>query len=178
MISEVPCCFWWTISCELTSGGCRPAQQAKMVGWAVNLRGLFDMQKRWFHDFVQYVHGLEHVVQSLSTRRVDGGTLAVEPREIVQRPSRNSQRTRVRETDQLSLELARAKDRISELARSQVELTSTIARLNERASTDVLTGLNNRRRFDEALELNFSLAVRQQSPLSAIMIDVDSFKSY
>jgi diguanylate cyclase (GGDEF)-like protein len=43
---------------------------------------------------------------------------------------------------------------------------------------DGLTGLSNRRRFDEILELEFRRARRQSLPLGLILIDVDWFKSY
>jgi diguanylate cyclase (GGDEF)-like protein len=43
---------------------------------------------------------------------------------------------------------------------------------------DGLTGLSNRRRFDELLELEFRRARRQSLPLGLILIDVDWFKSY
>ncbi|WP_170942305.1 diguanylate cyclase, partial [Noviherbaspirillum denitrificans] len=41
-----------------------------------------------------------------------------------------------------------------------------------------LTGIANRRRFDLHLEDEFRRAKRNASPLSLIMIDVDSFKDY
>lgn len=82
------------------------------------------------------------------------------------------------ERNHLAEELARARERIAELTRLQVELTGTVVRLTELASTDVLTGLNNRRRLDEALQANCSLAIRQNSTLSIIMLDVDWFKAY
>jgi diguanylate cyclase (GGDEF)-like protein len=50
--------------------------------------------------------------------------------------------------------------------------------LREMATTDELTGLKNRRSFFEALELHFSLAGRQRSPLSLVLLDVDNFKGY
>ncbi len=92
--------------------------------------------------------------------------------------SRTIHSTSAQEREELKLSLAQANDRIIELSRSQVELSSTIARLTELASTDVLTRLNNRRRFNEALDANFTLAIRQQSPLSLILLDVDFFKKY
>jgi diguanylate cyclase (GGDEF)-like protein len=52
------------------------------------------------------------------------------------------------------------------------------ARLAELAATDELTGVKNRRRFREDLELFFSQADRQGSPLSLIMLDIDRFKQY
>ena len=52
------------------------------------------------------------------------------------------------------------------------------ARLAELATTDELTGVKNRRRFREDLELLFAQADRQASPLSLIMLDIDHFKQY
>lgn len=46
------------------------------------------------------------------------------------------------------------------------------------ASIDGLTGISNRRHFDESLEREFWRAARASSPLSLIMIDIDHFKEY
>ena len=46
------------------------------------------------------------------------------------------------------------------------------------AATDALTGLANRRRFDEALNGEWRRGLRDGRPLSLLMIDVDLFKSY
>ncbi len=46
------------------------------------------------------------------------------------------------------------------------------------ATTDALTGLCNRRRLDEMLELEWRRATRNQSPIAVLMIDADSFKEY
>lgn len=46
------------------------------------------------------------------------------------------------------------------------------------ALLDGLTGVANRRKFDEELELNWRRSLREQSPLSVIMIDVDHFKRF
>ena len=43
---------------------------------------------------------------------------------------------------------------------------------------DGLTGLSNRRHFDEYLELEWRRSLRDQTQLSLLMIDVDYFKSY
>lgn len=51
-------------------------------------------------------------------------------------------------------------------------------RLNELALTDGLTGVANRRYFEEMLTNEWQRCRRNQSPLSVIFIDVDYFKRY
>jgi diguanylate cyclase (GGDEF)-like protein len=46
------------------------------------------------------------------------------------------------------------------------------------AGTDGLTGLANRRRFDEILETEFARLRRSRAPLSLILLDVDYFKNF
>ena len=58
------------------------------------------------------------------------------------------------------------------------QLASQNERLSELATTDELTGLKNRRRFREDLEMFALLAARQRTPLSLVMLDVDHFKRY
>jgi len=50
--------------------------------------------------------------------------------------------------------------------------------LERYAFNDALTGLANRRAFDERLALEWSRAQRYQRPLSVVMIDIDHFKLY
>ena len=50
--------------------------------------------------------------------------------------------------------------------------------LQQLLSTDALTGIANRRRFDDALELEWRRSARAGVPLSLLMIDVDHFKAY
>lgn len=51
-------------------------------------------------------------------------------------------------------------------------------KLSELSATDSLTGLANRRRFDEALETEWARAARAGRPLAVILADVDHFKAY
>jgi diguanylate cyclase (GGDEF)-like protein len=51
-------------------------------------------------------------------------------------------------------------------------------RLEELATTDALTGLKNRRKFDTAIDAEWRRAMRQQAPLALLVIDADHFKSY
>jgi diguanylate cyclase (GGDEF)-like protein len=52
------------------------------------------------------------------------------------------------------------------------------ARLAELAAVDELTGVKNRRRFREDLDLLYEVASRQATLLSLVMIDVDHFKKF
>ena len=51
-------------------------------------------------------------------------------------------------------------------------------KLEELATTDSLTGLRNRRKFDEAIEEEWRRAIRSRAPLSLLMIDADHFKAF
>ena len=57
-------------------------------------------------------------------------------------------------------------------------LHDTQSKLEELSNTDPLTGLFNRRVFDESLDSEFSRAMRNATPLALIMVDVDYFKNY
>ncbi|MCH4877273.1 response regulator [Pseudomonas sp. TMW22090] len=61
---------------------------------------------------------------------------------------------------------------------SQQQLLDTNLVLQRLMNSDGLTGLSNRRHFDEYLELEWRKSVRDQTQLSLLMIDVDYFKSY
>jgi diguanylate cyclase (GGDEF)-like protein len=62
------------------------------------------------------------------------------------------------------------------LTRSQYALRDANAKLKELSLHDALTGLPNRRLFDQTLELEWNRAMRNQRPLSLLLIDVDRFK--
>jgi len=66
--------------------------------------------------------------------------------------------------------LAKVKTHISSLQKTQ--------HLQELADKDSLTMLANRRRFNDFLDLEWRRCLRDESPLSAIMIDIDHFKLY
>jgi diguanylate cyclase (GGDEF)-like protein len=62
--------------------------------------------------------------------------------------------------------------------RTQLRLKEMADTLRRTATTDSLTGVANRRRFDEVLAQEWPRAVRSGSSLAMLMIDVDYFKSY
>ncbi len=67
---------------------------------------------------------------------------------------------------------------ISERKVSEKRLQQAYSALEAAADKDPLTGLANRRRFDQSLASEWRRGVREQRPLSLLMIDADLFKSY
>ncbi len=72
--------------------------------------------------------------------------------------------------------------RAAMLATTVEERTRELATANEMlhriSATDALTGIANRRSFDQKLDEEWQRAQRQRTPLSAVMIDIDNFKSF
>ena len=67
---------------------------------------------------------------------------------------------------------------VSERMALEAQLENANQQLRVLAREDALTGLPNRRRFDEALGEEYRRAMRVRSPLAVIMLDVDRFKSF
>jgi diguanylate cyclase (GGDEF)-like protein/PAS domain S-box-containing protein len=78
----------------------------------------------------------------------------------------------------LAIDVTRAATAEAKVAHYQRELEIANERLHELATTDALTGVRNRRAFDERLQHEFALAVRHDLSLSLLMLDVDHFKSF
>jgi two-component system chemotaxis family response regulator WspR len=64
------------------------------------------------------------------------------------------------------------------LHESQGELMRINAELQRLSNVDGLTGLGNRRYFDEYAAAQWKLALREQKSIAVLMIDVDDFKRY
>lgn len=62
--------------------------------------------------------------------------------------------------------------------KNQIDLKLKSDLLEQMAALDGLTGLNNRRKFDEVYPLEWLRAKRSKSDLSLIMIDIDHFKQF
>jgi len=69
----------------------------------------------------------------------------------------------------------RLEQRVAERTQELGELNARLAALS---MTDSLTGLANRRQFDEALRSEWERARRTGQPLALLMLDVDHFKRY
>ncbi len=67
---------------------------------------------------------------------------------------------------------------ISERKKTEHELAELQKKLEEYSYKDGLTGLANRRMFDSVIDENWGHAIRHQTPLSVILLDIDNFKKY
>ena len=67
---------------------------------------------------------------------------------------------------------------ISKLKEAENKLKEINVHLKKLSSIDSLTGISNRRMFDQALHREWHRAIRYQHPLSLIMLDIDYFKKF
>jgi diguanylate cyclase (GGDEF)-like protein len=75
----------------------------------------------------------------------------------------------------IRLEHEQLEERVTERTHDLEEANQKLATLS---TTDALTGIANRRRFDEVLASEWSRAARLGKPLALGMIDIDWFKNY
>jgi diguanylate cyclase (GGDEF)-like protein len=85
---------------------------------------------------------------------------------------------RVHSVLQLKTERDGRKAREKELLEALEQLRKANDILRRLSAIDGLTGLSNRRNFDEFIEKEWRRAQRDQKPVSLIMIDIDHFKAY
>jgi diguanylate cyclase (GGDEF)-like protein len=73
---------------------------------------------------------------------------------------------------------AALREMAQKLAERESELRSANEHLEQLALIDPLSGVANRRSFDETLAQNWKNAIRQRRPVGLLMIDVDHFKLF
>jgi len=66
----------------------------------------------------------------------------------------------------------------NELAVKNADLEAANRHLHDQAITDALTGLYNRRHFQDNLDKEMRRCEREQRPLSLLLLDLDHFKQY
>ncbi len=86
--------------------------------------------------------------------------------------------TRVRSVLRLVHEVDRRRAREQELLEVMRQLQEANQMLLRLSCLDGLTGITNRRQFDDFLDQEWRRAVRDTTPLSLIMFDIDRFKTY
>lgn len=62
--------------------------------------------------------------------------------------------------------------------RNHLELVRYRNQLKYLSTTDGLTGIANRRRFDDQLYIEWGRALREREPFSLLFVDIDNFKKY
>ncbi len=77
---------------------------------------------------------------------------------------------------ELRLQKLQLEATLAELHRSQKKLEEMNRYLETTALTDALTGLANRRAFDDALRREIARSKRKSTMLSVVMMDIDNFK--
>lgn len=88
-------------------------------------------------------------------------------------------RVAYRSTNELAGEVQRLNEDLeSRITARTKELAEANDRLERISRTDGLTGLANRRYFDEAYEREWQSAVRRGLPLATVIADIDHFKAY
>jgi len=85
---------------------------------------------------------------------------------------------RVRSALRLKHEIDRRKAREQELVNILHQLEDTVSMLKRLSSMDDVTGITNRRGFEDYLEQEWRRALRYEIPLSLILVDIDFFKPY
>lgn len=86
--------------------------------------------------------------------------------------------TRVRSVLRLVHEIDRRRSREQELLEVMRQLQEANQMLLRLSCLDGLTGITNRRQFDDFLDQEWRRAVRESTPLALIMFDIDRFKNY
>ena len=66
----------------------------------------------------------------------------------------------------------------NELALKNADLEAANRHLHDQAITDALTGLFNRRHFQDSLDKEMRRCEREERPLSLLLLDLDHFKQY
>lgn len=97
---------------------------------------------------------------------------------LVKLPDRIELIARIRYHSKAYLNQLQRDDAYRALRESQRQLMQSNLELQRLTNIDALSGLSNRRHFDEHLAAEWKRAMRTREPLSLLMIDVDHFKDY
>jgi diguanylate cyclase (GGDEF)-like protein len=165
----------WNLACERLTG--IPASE--VIGTRDHWRGFFDQQRPTLADLV-----IEERSRDIPIihPRPHAGTLAGQPSHLsaeswFDMPRVGRRRYLAADASPIFDERGRLTAVVETLRDMTDEKTAQIA-LEQLATRDGLTGLANRRCFDNTLQAEWARAMRQHQPLSLLMVDVDNFKAY
>ncbi len=97
---------------------------------------------------------------------------------LVKLPDKIELIARIRYHSQAYINQQQRDEAFRALKKSQLRLAEANKILKKLSSLDGLTGVPNRRRFDEVLEQEWLRAIRHSTSISLIMIDIDFFKLF
>lgn len=97
---------------------------------------------------------------------------------LVKLPNKVELIARIRYHSQAYISQMERDEAFRALEKSQQELAAANKILEKLSALDGLTGVPNRRRFDEVLNKEWQRSVRHSTAISLIMIDIDFFKLY
>ncbi len=84
----------------------------------------------------------------------------------------------VEETRRMEERTTELEQRLQESSEEVAELKANLEEVQNEAMTDTLTGIANRRRFDQELQDRTADAVEEETPLSLLLLDIDHFKQF
>jgi diguanylate cyclase (GGDEF)-like protein len=61
--------------------------------------------------------------------------------------------------------------------RNQIQIVNQLRTIENLSMIDQLTNIPNRRNFDERLSMEWKVSIRDKTPISILMIDIDKFKN-
>ncbi len=108
--------------------------------------------------------------------QISAGVIELAGRKVFQEILRD-ETVRVQREDTLRDQAAQLSTMNSKLKQEIAESTIVTQKLEQLSLTDSLTGLFNRRAFDERFEIEWRRAIRTSEDVTVIVIDIDHFKS-
>jgi len=137
------------------------------------------------HDVpVIFISALDAAIDKVAAFAVGGADYVTKPFQVAEVMARIEYQLRLarlkKDLERKNEELGRAYDDVRRIAAELEDTNRQLAVANVRLRTlsylDGLTGVANRRRFDEALEEACAAANEFATPLSLVLIDLDHFK--
>nr|WP_036167167.1 sensor domain-containing diguanylate cyclase [Massilia sp. 9096] len=159
----------WNRACERLTG----VTAEEMIGTQSHWRCFFDEQRPTLADLL--LQGRDAEVLQLHPRQ--GGANHLSAEGWCDMPRVGRRRYLAADASPIYDERGRLAAVVQTL-RDMTDEKLAQAALEQLATRDGLTGLANRRCFDDTLHAEWARALRQHQPLSLLMVDVDNFKAY
>jgi diguanylate cyclase (GGDEF)-like protein/PAS domain S-box-containing protein len=161
----------WNRACESLTG----MRASDVIGTREHWRCFFDEQRPTLADMV--VQDRVGEIQSIHPRSAPGHACHLSAESWFDMPRVGRRRYLALDASPIYDERGRLSAVVETLRDMTDEKLAQIA-LEQLATRDGLTGLANRRCFDDTLHAEWARALRQHQPLSLLMVDVDNFKAY